>query len=322
MSLSSLLWRPFALAALFTSVVFAQEGKQEPKVEVKAKVEAKVAPKVELKVDTKPGAFDRGFRVLTCAHSFHAFVTAPLRDVAQAAGLKDHVTVYTQSIGGSRTMQHWMVPEEKNNAKKVLKAGGCDVLTLSPTIQPDEAIDNFVALGLEHNPDIRVFVQESWMPYDDWTVYRAGPRPKTVDRNAKSLDELKKGHADYVKLQSEQIEAINKKHGKPVAFTAPVGTAVLLLRKKIADNACPCIKNQNDLFTDAIGHVKPPVMALEAYVYFAIIYKRSPVGLAAPRLLQGFAGEDGAKLNTLLQEIAWQAATECPLSGVKAGDGK
>ena len=43
-----------------------------------------------------------------------------------------------------------------------------DVLTLSPIWLPDEGIEKFAKLGLEHNPDIRVTVQEFWLPNDTY----------------------------------------------------------------------------------------------------------------------------------------------------------
>src|SRR5258708_38078539 len=58
----------------------------------------------------------RGQRVFTCAHSFHGFVYRILGEMAKAAGVKDHQSVGSSMIGGSRVIQHWDVPEEKNEA--------------------------------------------------------------------------------------------------------------------------------------------------------------------------------------------------------------
>ena len=65
----------------------------------------------------------------------------------------------------------------------------------------------------------------------------------------------------------------------------PVGQAVLALRQKIAAGSAPGLAKQTDLFTDSIGHARPPLAVLVAYCYFAEIYGRSPVGLPVrPRL--------------------------------------
>ena len=74
----------------------------------------------------------KGQRVFTCGHSFHAWVGPLLGIVAQRAGIKDHQVVGVSMIGGSRVIQHWNVPDERNKAKKALTAGQVDVLTLSP----------------------------------------------------------------------------------------------------------------------------------------------------------------------------------------------
>ncbi len=85
----------------------------------------------------------------------------------------------------------------------------------------------------------------------------------------------------------------------------------------------PGLKTQGDLFTDDIGHAKPPLQALVAYVHYAVTYRRSPVGLPTPAVPG--AGKNDAyspELVKLLQEFAWQAATEHPLSGVTADGAK
>jgi hypothetical protein len=115
------------------------------------------------------------------------------------------------------------------------------------------------------------------------------------------------------------VKALNEKYGgKPALFVAPVGQAVLTLRERIADGAAPGLTKQTDLFTDPIGHAKPPLAVLVAYCYYALIYGRSPVGLPVPPALKGAVDEEtDVKLNQLLQEIAWQTVSEHPLSGVK-----
>jgi hypothetical protein len=52
------------------------------------------------------------------------------------------------------------------------------------------------------------------------------------------------------------------------------------------------------------------------YCHYAVIYRKSPVGLPAPKALK-IQGDVNA-LNRLLQELAWDAVTHHPLSGVGA----
>ena len=59
---------------------------------------------------------------------------------------------------------------------------------------------------------------------------------------------------------------------------------------------------------------------------YAVIYKRSPVGLPVPHVLATGEMKAGPahspdqirELNLLLQELAWDAVTHHPLSGVTA----
>src|SRR5262249_59086962 len=91
---------------------------------------------------------EKGQRVFVCGHSFHVFIAGPLGDMARAAGLKGHALVGTQLLGGSRTLQHWNLPDEKNKARQALKTGAGDVLTLSPIQHPDAGVDHFGVLAL------------------------------------------------------------------------------------------------------------------------------------------------------------------------------
>jgi hypothetical protein len=257
---------------------------------------------------------DKGQRVLTAGHSFHIFVPAILKDIALSAGIKDHVQVDQQGIGGSRVIQHWNVPDEKNKIKIGLRTGKVDVLTLSPIAHPDEGIDNFTKLALEHNPNIRITVQASWAAYDlaDRT------KLEKVDRNARTPDDLRRIHAAYFQSVDAQVQALNKQYGKQVLYVVPVGHAVVRLREKIIAGQAPGLKTQAELFTDAIGHVRQPVQVLNAYCHFAVIYRRSPVGLPMPAALRNAKNPSwDDKLNRLLQELAWEAAIRHPLSGVQ-----
>lgn len=259
----------------------------------------------------------KGLRVFSAGHSFHMFVPAILTDIAKGAGIKDHKQVGTSGIGGSRTIQHWDQPDDKNKTKPALKEGNVDVLTLSPIYHPDEGIDNFVKFGLEHNPNLRVTVQASWLAFDVYDPDYQKKRPEKVDRNARTVEEMKALHAKYAETMDKQVNAINKKYDKPVVFVVPVGQASILLRGKIIEGKAPGLKQQDDLFTDAIGHPTEPLRVLNAYCHYAVLYKRSPVGLPMPAALKSKKADFDEKLNALLQELAWEAVTAHPLSGVK-----
>ena len=260
----------------------------------------------------------QGQRVFTCGHSFHVFVYHILAEMAQSAGIADHQSVGLSRIGGSRVIQHWDVAEDKNEAKAALRAGKVDVLTLSPIWLPDEGIEKFARLGLEHNPAIRVTVQEFWVPNDTYhPVYPLETRLK-IDHNATTMAELRKQQALYDHDMEQYVGDVNRRLGKPVVLIVPVGQAAIALREKIIAGQAPGLKVQWDLFRDCWGHPQPPLQVLSGYCHFAVIYRRSPVGLPLPpELAKDDKLTDKDPLNRLLQEIAWEAVRQNPLSGVK-----
>ena len=259
----------------------------------------------------------KGLRVFTCGHSFHVWVVPMLAEMALQAGIGGHVVAGKSSIGGSTVMRHWDVPEEKNLAKQALRAGKVDVLTLSPIWLPEEGIEKFAALAFEHNKDIRVTVQEYWLPNDEYNpVYPLDTRKK-VDHNATTIPALRKAQDQYDHDIDEHVRGINKKLGKDVIVTVPCGQAVLALRKKIIAGEVPALKTQTELFRDNWGHPTVPVQVLAAYCHFAVIYQRTPVGLPLPTALAKNPAWDD-KFNRLLQDLAWDAVTTHPMSGVQA----
>ena len=130
-------------------------------------------------------------------------------DLCKKAEIPDHVQVGISSIGGSRTIQHWAIPDDKNKAKEALKTGKVDVLTLSPIFLPDEGIENFTTLALEHNKDIRIVVQPIWLR---WDIYEpTTKRPKKVDHNAITGEELRKRHAEHFSRMDALVRELNKK---------------------------------------------------------------------------------------------------------------
>jgi hypothetical protein len=269
------------------------------------------------KSDTLAEPITKGQRVFTCGHSFHVWVPGIVADLARKADIQGHVQLGVSSIGGSRVIQHWDIAEEKNKAKEALRTGKVDVLTLSPIFLPDAGIEKFTRLALEHNKNVRIVVQPIWLR---WDIYEpTTKRPKTVDHNAITAEELRKRHAPYFKVMDEHIRELNKQLGKTALYVVPAAQAVIALREKIIRGEAPGLKSQEDLFTDALGHGKPPLQALVGYCNYAVIYRRSPVGLAVPAILKkAKLGDQEEKLNRLLQELAWEAVVQHPLSGVQS----
>ncbi|MFM2141596.1 MAG: hypothetical protein RLZZ476_140 [Verrucomicrobiota bacterium] len=69
----------------------------------------------------------------------------------------------------------------------------------------------------------------------------------------------------------------------------------------------------------ATCHANHPLQILSSYCHFAVIYRKSPVGLPLPlafRTLKDISDDDKTKLNTLLQQSAWDTVSAHPMSGI------
>jgi hypothetical protein len=261
-----------------------------------------------------------GRKVFYASHSLMWYVPAPLGELAAAAGSTDHSLVGLQRIGASRTLQHWEIPEPQNQAKRALETGKLDVFVMSPIQFPDEGIENFVKLGLEHNPKMRFIVQLSWGGGD--TDNQDFPKGawSNVDRN-KTPEQLKKLNERNVRAGEAQADAINKTYGqgKQILALVPTAQALVALRTKIFHKQMPGLNSQGELFVDA-AHPSAPLEALNTYLHYAVIYRQSPVGLPMPGVLKNAKNSSwNEEFNRTLQDIAWETVTHYPHAGVKVG---
>ena len=264
--------------------------------------------------DVTPDSAPTQQRVFVCAHSFMIFTAKLLPPIAQAAGVQ-HINAGQQMIGGSRVIQHWNLPDEQNKAKTALRRSEVDVLMLSPHAQlPDEGIDNFTRLALEKNPKLRVLVQASWPAFDGYDA-RSFSIEKRNQATVESLNEMKVQHRTrWLENLELQARTLNDAVGRKSVFIVPVSDAVFALRERLATGKAPGLERQTDLFRDPLGHPQPALAALVAYCHFAAIYQRSPVGLPVPIELKVLPQAE--ELNRVLQQLAWNAVTQYPMSGV------
>jgi len=265
----------------------------------------------------------KGLRVFYASHSLMWYVPKPLGEIAKAAGIEGHQLVGLQSLGASRTIQHWNLPDDKNVAKKALKTGEVDVFVMSPISFPDQGIENFVKLGLSHNPNMRFIVQLSWGGGDiDNQDFPKGAFDN-VDKE-KTPEQLKAYNERNIKAGEAQADDINKKygHGKTILVLVPSVQAMVTLRTKIAEKTWQGLTTQGELFVDAV-HPSAPMEALNSYLHFAAVYGKSPVGLPMPGMLKNAKREAwNEKFNRSLQELAWETVINYRHSLVTAAQEK
>jgi len=257
----------------------------------------------------------RGLRIVSCCHSFYGFAPPLLAEMAGAAGIAGHTDVAISSVGGSRgtaqgpyVLHHWNLPDEEDVARAALRAGGVDLLALSPIWLPDEGIAQFARLAVAHNPEIRVTLHAYWLPNDTFDTTLPLKTSLPVDHDATDLAELRKEHQPYFQGMEDLARDLNRQPGREVVLVVPVGLAVLALRELIVAGQAPGLTRQNELFNDSWGHPAPPLQVLTAYCHFAAMYRRNPAGLPLPSILaENPAWDDN--LNGLLQRLAWEAVS-------------
>lgn len=257
--------------------------------------------------DAKPPA---GLRVFYTGHSFHMFVPPQVEQLVKAANIQGHKLAGTQGIGGSRVIQHWDLADDKNTAKPALINGEVDVFTMAAHLAiPDQGITNFTELGLKHNPNLKLLVQESWYPFD---VPKGEPGfiSNNTQRDDAKIADLQAAVDDWRKKLEAQVDDLNKTHGKQAVFIVPVGDAVVKLRALVVDGKFPRVTKQSKLFTDPIGHCHAHVQTLATYCNYSAIYRVSPVGLKVAR--PGLDDEQHA----ILQKLAWDTVSTYRYAGI------
>jgi hypothetical protein len=290
---------------------------------------------------TKP--ITKGQKIVMATHSFNVFVgptrsrdpnvtptPGPLAALAAERGKAGHETLAVQMIGGSTPMQHWNQgngDDAKNIAKVALTAGGdkVDVFTMSPNAKmPEEGIDKFGDFVIAHNKNARIMVQTSWSAYDG-----KGSTPSVGGSGGGDFDNIERDNIDMPTLDlwlaaekasggysdrlRTQLDGIDKRAGKQITYVVPSSTAVYTLRKEVLAGHVPGVAKQSELTRDPIGHPTQVQANLVTYVWYAAMYRESPVGLQA---LVDASDPKSAAREKLLQQIAWNAVVGEPKSGV------
>jgi hypothetical protein len=320
--------RPIRLSAVILAatamffLAWGQSSQGQDSASANAAVLSRASP-------AQAGEKPAGQRVFYASHSLMWDMPPVLAQQVEAYGIKGHTIVGHQRIGISRTMQHWNMADAKNEAKKALNEGKVDVFVTSCLVHPDEGITNFVKLGLEHNPNMKFLMQISWpgLGYTDNEQFNAkdgkggfGKGGFRTPADNKPPEELAKIDAIDIKNAEEQAKKLNEQFGKgkTVVYLVPTAQAHNALRALIFKKEMPGMTDQQEVFIDTIGHPTAPMVTLNAYLHFAVLYRQSPIGLPLPSYLKnakkGPLGDE--KMNRKLQELAWDLVTHYAPSGV------
>jgi len=266
-------------------------------------------------------ALPKGYKVQYVGHSFHVHLAPMIEKLAREAGIQGHTTLGNEMLPASYPCQHW----ERNptGVKGKLQAGSVDLLTLATReLAPDECVGKFAELAFKNNKNVRVMLQETWLPVsldpkESCTAAKVGPGEKDPRvngctardaTNLEGLEKTRKGWEEVVrnKLRT-QLQGINQKAG--VNFTGIVTTwdGIISLREAVVQGKVPGVAKQTSLFMDPLGHPTTPLKDFTSYMWFSAMYGISPIG---SKILGGSAAQQ-----QVLQTMAWEHVKKEPLNG-------
>jgi len=254
--------------------------------------------------------------------------SGPLAKLVREAEIDGHENLGMQTIGGATPMQHWTQgdgDDNRNLAKVALRAGGVDAFSMAPgTVVPDEGIELFADLLIQTNPQGRILVQSSWAPWDgngtlEGVGSNAAPDFSNEDHDLADvatiqawIDRLHE-RGGYLERLRAQLQGIDERAGRPMAFVVPAADAVYRMRQEVLRGRIPGLDSQSQLFTDGTGHPATPVVNLVTYVWFTVMYRQPASGLTA---LVDPNDPTSAERERLLQQIAWEVSAAERKSGL------
>ncbi|MBL4929636.1 hypothetical protein [Fuscibacter oryzae] len=248
------------------------------------------------------------FQVLFIGHSL---VGPNLPDLVEAAldQLSGPTVVEAQVINGASLAYNWDHAQgaEGVDSRARLARGGVDVLVLTEA-QPvavqtgsAEQVERFATLAQQSNPDVRVFL------YETWPSLASGPG-MVIPGDPGAATPWATRVADELPLW-EAIAA--KASAKGVSVTLiPAGQAMLALSQAMAAGKVPGLTNLRQVFTDDT-HPDGKGLYFLAMVQAAAISGKSPEGLPA-RLTRNWLSRDAVITDAqarAFQAVAWEAVS-------------
>lgn len=204
------------------------------------------------------------------------------------------------------------------DAKEALDSGEFDVFVLTEMVEIEAAIEYFdapvylekwVSQARKGNPEIRVFLYETWHDLDDpqgWLT-RLDTDPARYWEGVLLARAMAVGH------EPQPIHVI------------PAGRVMAELVRRIeAGRGVDDVTSREDLFArmedgsiDPI-HINDLGAYLVALTHYAVLYQRSPVGLPAQldRADGTPADAPGAELAKLMQQTVWDVVSALPITGI------
>lgn len=196
------------------------------------------------------------------------------------------------------------------DAHEALASGAYDAFVMTEMVRLSDAIRyhdsrdyaaKWAAEAVAGNPDIQIFLYESWHALDDG--------PDWLTRLPADLEN---------QWKSDLLWPATRAIGRPV-WLIPAGQvmAKLVAEAETSPNGIAELKTHRDLFSDDI-HPNDLGIYLVALTHYAVIYGRTPVGL--PNQLLRADGTPATppspELARRMQEIVWDVVRAIPETGI------
>jgi len=271
-------------------------------------------------------------RIVGTGHSFMAPGYRTFPQICKAAGFEQPLFTHT---GGGMTGSARYKWEQENGIfefegramPKLLASianAEWDAMMWGPYFNDrPEYYSCWIDFCLKYHPKMKFFLSDAWPQ-----LSQLGDNPESEDFfTDELLDRIGKEKRDlYVTLVKQLREDYPDK-----VFILPTSDAMTLAAKRQILGELPGIDgvhaviggNERSLWRDQLGHLGPGFDRLEGYVFYATVYGRSP------ELIEGevdFGTQSpfpSPELDRVFREIAWEAVSSHPLSGVadENGDG-
>jgi hypothetical protein len=272
---------------------------------------------------------DGSLRIVATGHSFMVpgFRTFPV--ITKAAGLKQP-PLMTHTGGGvtgsarykweqeNGIFQFDKVPKPKLLAS--IANAKWDAMLWGPFHDDrPEFYSCWIDFCLKYNPNMKFYLSDAWAQLSAFESIPKSEEEMTIEV-FKAIE--KKKRVGYTEL----IMTLRKKH-KPEIYVLPTSAAMVLAVEYYHQGKLPGVegihtligKKKKSLWRDRIGHLGPGFSNLEGYVFYATIYGRSPE-LIKRAVFNSSGGYPSKELDRMFRKIAWQAAINNSLSGIKDND--
>jgi hypothetical protein len=246
---------------------------------------------------------------LYCIGSSYIIDHQYMQSMAESAGIALKAG-RSEIYGNMRTIRVLAGKKPFNSANPLheLPTGTAKVLAMTATRpwlyteSEAEACAYFGGLLLENNPDARIFI------HDYWTVL---PPDRSLYPELHGWDNVRGMNLGAIKIINQMANELSHK-----VYIIPVGTAIQMMREKIAAGELEDYKNPDDLMSDSIHlsemgrYVQACLTFCGAYRYDVRILPGDVVGGRGRRRLK-FSPHDAM----IIHEVVYETVRNTPYSG-------